>query len=57
MGTAWMCLYCENMLQIAGTLALTDPDYGDMAIKFVQHFLWIASSMAHVGGETGSGVG
>jgi hypothetical protein len=52
-GTAWMCLFCENMLQIAGTLALTDPDYADMALKFVQHFLWIASSMANVGGGTG----
>lgn len=52
-GTAWMCLFCENMLQIANTLALTDPDYADLALKFVQHFLWIASSMDHVGGETG----
>ncbi|MCI0456039.1 MAG: glucosidase [Gemmataceae bacterium] len=52
-GTAWMCLFCENMLEIAATLAMTDPDYADMAQKFVQHFLWIASSMAHVGGGTG----
>ena len=51
-GTAWMCLFCENMLQIAVTLALTDPDYADMALKFVEHFLWIASSMANVGGRT-----
>ena len=52
-GTAWMCLFCENMLQIAGTLAMTDPDYMDMALKFVQHFLWIASSMSSVGNGTG----
>lgn len=51
-GTAWMCLFCENMLQIATTLARTDPDYLDMALKFVQHFLWIASSMANIGGGT-----
>jgi hypothetical protein len=51
-GTAWMCLFCENMLEIAAELARTDADYADMAIKFVQHFLWIASSMTHVG-ETG----
>jgi hypothetical protein len=51
-GTAWMCLYCENMLEIATELARTDEDYVDLAIKFVQHFLWIASSMTHVG-ETG----
>ena len=52
-GTAWMCLFCENMLQIAATLTLTDPDYADMALKFVQHFLWIASSLAKVGGGAG----
>lgn len=52
-GTAWMCLFCENMLQIAATLTLSDPDYADMALKFMQHFLWIASSMANVGGGTG----
>ena len=51
-GTAWMALFCENMLEIASTLALTDADYADMAIKFVQHFLWIASSMTHVGGTS-----
>ena len=32
---------------------MTDPDYADMALKFVEHFLWIASSMAHLGGDTG----
>jgi hypothetical protein len=48
-----MCLFCENMLQIAVTLARTDPDYLDMAQKFVQHYLWIASSMVNVGGGTG----
>ncbi|HEV3145780.1 MAG TPA: glucosidase, partial [Gemmataceae bacterium] len=52
-GTAWMCLFCENMLEIAVELAKTDAEYADMAIKFVEHFLWIASSMAHVGGDTG----
>ena len=52
-GTAWMALFCQNMLEIAGELALTDPDYEDMALKFVEHFLWIASSMTHVGGDTG----
>src|SRR5262245_11837206 len=52
-GTAWMCLFCENMLEIAGVLSMTDPDYVDMAVKFVEHFLWIASSMANLGGGTG----
>ena len=51
-GTAWMALYCENMMEIASELALTDPDYQDMALKFGEHFLWISSSMAHMGGNT-----
>ncbi|HSQ56249.1 MAG TPA: glucosidase, partial [Gemmata sp.] len=52
-GTAWMALFCENMMEIAAELAMTDPDYADMALKFVEHYLWIASSMTHLGGETG----
>jgi hypothetical protein len=52
-GTAWMALFCQNMLQIAAELALSDPDYADMALKFFQHFMWIASSMTHLGGEVG----
>jgi hypothetical protein len=41
------------MLEIAVELALTDPDYGEMALKFCEHFVWIASAMAHLGGDTG----
>jgi hypothetical protein len=52
-GTAWMALFCQNMLEIAGELAMTDADYADMAIKFTEHFLWIASAMSHLGGDTG----
>jgi hypothetical protein len=52
-GTAWMALYCQNMLEIASELAMTDADYADMCLKFVEHFLWIASSMARMGGEVG----
>jgi hypothetical protein len=52
-GTAWMALFCQNMLEIAGELALTDPDYADMALKFCEHFLWIASAMGHLGQDTG----
>jgi len=52
-GTAWMALFCQNMLEIAAELALTDPEYADMALKFIEHFLWIASSMTHLGEDTG----
>ena len=52
-GTAWMALFSQNMLEIAVELAKTDPDYGEMVLKFIEHFLWIASSMIHLGGDTG----
>ena len=48
-GTAWMALFCQNMLEIVAELAMNDASYVDMWPKFVQHFLWIASSMAHLG--------
>jgi hypothetical protein len=52
-GTAWMALFCQNMLEIAAELALTDSDYEEMALKFAEHFLWIASAMGHLGHDTG----
>jgi hypothetical protein len=52
-GTAWMALFCQNMLDIASELAMTDPDYADMSLKFCEHFLWIASAMGRVGDDTG----
>jgi hypothetical protein len=50
-GTAWMAFYCQVMLQMALEIAEHDPVYEDMAIKFAEHFFWIASAMA--GGEEG----
>ena len=52
-GTAWMVLFCQNMLEIALELMQHRPAYTDMGIKFVEHFLWIASSMIHAGEDTG----
>jgi hypothetical protein len=52
-GTAWMALYCQNMLEIAAALAHERPAYLTMCGKFVEHFLWIASSMIHAGDDTG----
>jgi Glycosyl hydrolase family 63 C-terminal domain len=52
-GTAWMAIFCQNMLEVAVELAMTDADYADMALKFSEHFLWIASAMGHMGGDTG----
>ncbi|MFL5453669.1 MAG: glucosidase, partial [Myxococcales bacterium] len=49
-GTAWMALYSQVMLQIAIELAMEDRTYGEMAMKFFEHFIWIASAMTHIGG-------
>jgi hypothetical protein len=52
-GTAWMALFSQNMLEIAAELALKDKSYIDMALKFAEHFLSIASSMIRFGDNTG----
>ena len=39
------------MLQISLELALDDRSYVDMALKFFEHFVWIASAMIHIGGK------
>jgi hypothetical protein len=41
------------MLEIAIALATERPAYAAMANKFVEHFLWIATALAHAGGDTG----
>jgi hypothetical protein len=48
-GTAWVSLFSQNMLEIAVELASHDSTYEDMAIKFAEHFLWIANAMNEVG--------
>jgi hypothetical protein len=52
-GTAWMALFSLNMLEIAIELAMQDATYADMVLKFVQHFVSIASATIHAGGNTG----
>lgn len=44
-GTAWMALYCLNMLEISLELALEDDSYVDMAIKYFGHFVFIAEAL------------
>jgi len=48
-GTAWMAMYCQNMLNIAIELALHNSSYEGLVLKFVEHFLWIAGSMDRIG--------
>ena len=48
-GTAWMVFFSQMMLQISLELATDDPTYEQMALKFVEHSLWIAAAMDRVG--------
>jgi hypothetical protein len=50
-GTAWMAFYCQCMIQIAIELALHDPAFERMVVKFGKHFMWIASAMENLGKE------
>ncbi len=49
-GTSWMAFYASVMLQIAIELAIEDdPLYESLALKYFEHYLWIASAMDHLG--------
>src|SRR6266496_3036847 len=53
-GTAWMAMFCLNMLRIAVELSEDNHVYEDIATKFFEHFLYIAEAMTNIGG---SGIG
>jgi Glycosyl hydrolase family 63 C-terminal domain len=48
-GTAWMGMFCLNMLKIALELSGDNPVYEDIATKFFEHFLYIANSLNRLG--------
>jgi Glycosyl hydrolase family 63 C-terminal domain len=48
-GTAWMAMFCLVMLRIAFELTPHDAAYEDIASKFFEHFLYIASAMNRLG--------
>ena len=50
-GTAWMGMYCLNMLAIALELARDNPAYENVASKFFEHFVYIAHAMDNRGAE------
>jgi len=50
-GTAWVALFCQNMLEIACELAAHDPIYEKLAANFGMEFLLIAHAMNGVGAE------
>ncbi|MCW3162018.1 MGH1-like glycoside hydrolase domain-containing protein [Chryseobacterium oryctis] len=51
-GTSWMAMYALNMMRIAMELAQYYQVYEDMAIKFFEHYLYIAEAMENLGGGT-----
>jgi len=52
-GTAWMGMYCLNMLAIALELAKAKPAYEDVATKFFEHFVYIAYAINRACGGRG----
>jgi hypothetical protein len=50
-GTAWMALYCQNLLEIAVELATDDPVYVEQAQTLFEHFAWIAVAMNRIGAD------
>lgn len=52
-GTSWMAMFALNMMRISMELALHNPVYEDMAIKFFEHYLYIAQAMDTIGEKDG----
>jgi len=50
-GTSWMGMFSLNMMTIALELALENPVYEDIALKFFEHFLAIAAAMNNIADE------
>jgi Glycosyl hydrolase family 63 C-terminal domain/Mannosylglycerate hydrolase MGH1-like glycoside hydrolase domain len=50
-GTAWMALFCQNMLEIAFELAAHDPTYEELAANFAMQFLLIGRAMNGIGDD------
>lgn len=51
-GTAWMALFCLNMLAIALELNRIDSTYEDVATKFAEHFVYIAHALTDIGEDS-----
>jgi hypothetical protein len=48
-GTAWVALFCQNMLEIAFELAAHDPTYEELASNYAIELLLIARAMNGIG--------
>ena len=52
-GTAWMALFCQNLLEMTVELAQVRPAYLSVVEKFVEHAILITSSLLNAGDGTG----
>ncbi|MGE5378629.1 MAG: MGH1-like glycoside hydrolase domain-containing protein, partial [Bacteroidota bacterium] len=50
-GTSWMGMFCLDMLTMALELAMHNSAYEDIALKFFEHFLYIAEAMNNIASE------
>jgi hypothetical protein len=48
-GTAWVALFCQNMIDLSAEISAVDRSFLDMCEKFIEHFFWIASGMNRTG--------
>jgi hypothetical protein len=48
-GTSWMAMFALNLMRVSLELAGHDHVYEDLAIKFFEHFLYIAQAMTNIG--------
>jgi len=55
-GTSWMAMYALNMLRISLELAQENKVYEDLATKFFEHFLYIASALMNTLGIKDTGL-
>ena len=50
-GTAWVALFCENMLEIACELSAYDSTYEDLAANYAVQLVLIARSLNAIGAD------
>lgn len=44
-GTGWMGLFCLSLMRMSLELAVDDPVYEGMALKFFEHYVYIANAL------------
>jgi len=47
--TGYMGMFCLNLMRIALELAQDNPAYEAMAVKFFEHYAYVAAAMKHMG--------